>query len=579
MASTDAKHIPVKNAAYRLTFPIFDADGDLVTGATGLDSEVSIDGGTFADCTNEATEIATSSGMYYLDLTAAEMNGDTIAVIVKTSSSGAKTTPIVLYTAARSVNDLAYPTVSGRSLDVSAGGEAGVDWANVGSPTTTVNLSGTTVKTATDVETDTQDIQGRLPAALTGSGSIKAALQNEAQGGAAAVLTLERIVVASATTNEPAVKLTGNGTGAGLSATGGATGNGIQANGGATSGAGLYGRAVAGNSHGLRLEGVGIGDGINAKGGATGNGLKGIGGATSGLGLYAISQGGNYPGAHIEGNGTGAGLSVVGGDNGPGLYASGGLSQGSGARFEGVAENAHGVEIIGLGTGDGLNIAGGLSGHDVNADIQGSLSGTVGGISGTLQTLDALWTKIKKWLQLGFRKDAAIATDNATELTEINANGGSGAGAFANTTDSLEAARDSVDTQLTTIDDFLDTEIAAIKAKTDNLPADPADASDIAALFVTVNSKLDAIDDFLDTEIAAILADTTELADTVLADSVPADGSLGTIKQTLYEIRQFLFEFSISSTTGTSKKADGSTTLETFTTNSATTPTSITRSG
>lgn len=53
------------------------------------------------------------------------------------------------------------PTVAGRALDVSAGGEAGVDWANVGSPTTTVGLSGTTVKTATDVT-------ALLPAALVG---------------------------------------------------------------------------------------------------------------------------------------------------------------------------------------------------------------------------------------------------------------------------------------------------------------------------------------------------------------------------------------------------------------------------
>lgn len=97
MASTDARPVPQKNVAYRVTFPIFDADGDLVTGATGLDSEVSKDGGTFADCTNEATEIATSSGMYYLDLSSTEMNADTVVVIVKTSSSGAKTTPIVMY--------------------------------------------------------------------------------------------------------------------------------------------------------------------------------------------------------------------------------------------------------------------------------------------------------------------------------------------------------------------------------------------------------------------------------------------------------------------------------------------------
>lgn len=97
MASSDATAIPVKNQAYRVTFPIMDADGDLVTGATGLDSEVSKDGGTFADATSEATEIATSSGVYYLDLTATEMNADTVAVIVKTSSSGAKTTVLVLY--------------------------------------------------------------------------------------------------------------------------------------------------------------------------------------------------------------------------------------------------------------------------------------------------------------------------------------------------------------------------------------------------------------------------------------------------------------------------------------------------
>jgi hypothetical protein len=97
MASTDAKPVPQKNVAYRVTFPILDADGDLVTGATGLDSEVSKDGGTFADATSEATEIATSSGVYYLDLTATEMNADTVAIIVKTSSSGAKTTTLVMY--------------------------------------------------------------------------------------------------------------------------------------------------------------------------------------------------------------------------------------------------------------------------------------------------------------------------------------------------------------------------------------------------------------------------------------------------------------------------------------------------
>lgn len=96
-SSGDAHEYPIYGAHFRIVFPILDADGDLVTGATGLDSERSIDQGTFADCTNEATEIATSSGMYYLDLTGAEMTGSLTAVIVKTSTVGAKTTPITLY--------------------------------------------------------------------------------------------------------------------------------------------------------------------------------------------------------------------------------------------------------------------------------------------------------------------------------------------------------------------------------------------------------------------------------------------------------------------------------------------------
>jgi hypothetical protein len=97
MASTDARPVPIKNTAYRVMFPIYDNTGALVPGAAGLDSEVSKDQGTYADCTNEATEIATSSGTYYLDLTATEMNADGVAVIVKTSTTDAKTTFIVLY--------------------------------------------------------------------------------------------------------------------------------------------------------------------------------------------------------------------------------------------------------------------------------------------------------------------------------------------------------------------------------------------------------------------------------------------------------------------------------------------------
>ncbi len=62
MASTDAVPTPRKNVAYRVTFPIHDANGDPVASAGTLDSEVSKDGAAFGDATAETTEIAQGTG-------------------------------------------------------------------------------------------------------------------------------------------------------------------------------------------------------------------------------------------------------------------------------------------------------------------------------------------------------------------------------------------------------------------------------------------------------------------------------------------------------------------------------------
>src|SRR3990172_7472913 len=97
VAAGDAHPYPIYNARFRVVFTILDADGDLVTGAATLDSEASQNQGTFTDCTNEAKEIATSSGVYYLDLIATEMDTQLTSVIVKTATAGAKTTTLALY--------------------------------------------------------------------------------------------------------------------------------------------------------------------------------------------------------------------------------------------------------------------------------------------------------------------------------------------------------------------------------------------------------------------------------------------------------------------------------------------------
>lgn len=63
--------------------------------------------------------------------------------------------------------DYLRPTVAGRTLDVSSTGEAGVDWANVGSPTTSLNLSGTTVGVAAALGAQAKtDVTAAVPAQI-----------------------------------------------------------------------------------------------------------------------------------------------------------------------------------------------------------------------------------------------------------------------------------------------------------------------------------------------------------------------------------------------------------------------------
>ena len=101
--------------------------------------------------------------------------------------------------------------------------------------------------------------------------------------------------------------------------------------------------------------------------------------------------------------------------------------------------------------------------------------------------------------------DALTAYDVPTE-TEMNAR-------------TLPSAQYATAAALQVVDDFVDTEVAAIKAKTDALPADPADASDIASSFATVNATLATLSGYVDTEVAAIKAKTDKLP------TDPADAS------------------------------------------------------
>jgi hypothetical protein len=60
------------------------------------------------------------------------------------------------------------PTTAARKLDVSAGGEAGIDWANIVSPTTAQNLSGTNI----DVDQIVASVSGAVGSVTGAVGSV-----------------------------------------------------------------------------------------------------------------------------------------------------------------------------------------------------------------------------------------------------------------------------------------------------------------------------------------------------------------------------------------------------------------------
>jgi hypothetical protein len=115
-----------------------------------------------------------------------------------------------------------------------------------------------------------------------------------------------------------------------------------------------------------------------------------------------------------------------------------------------------------------------------------------------------------------------------------------------------------------------DLSAAAVNAEVDTAISDAALAT--AANLATVQTSVD------DIPTNAELATAVDAAlDAVIADSIPADGSRPSVRQALYVLTQFMLERSVSSTTVTVNKPDGTTPLLTLTINDDTSPTSITR--
>ena len=172
-----------------------------------------------------------------------------------------------------------------------------------------------------------------------------------------------------------------------------------------------------------------------------------------------------------------------------------------------------------------------------SANLDTQLAALAGYIDTEVAGILAVTAKLDTALEL----DTGAYRFTAAALAEAPSGGGGGGGATA--ADVADAVLDelvadhvgagSLGAVVAGILAAVDTEIAAIKAKTDNLPSDPADASDIASAFSSVSSLLTTIAGYIDTEVAAIKAKTDNLPAAPAASSdVPSAATVAAAVRT-----------------------------------------------
>lgn len=276
--------------------------------------------------------------------------------------------------------------------------------------------------------------------------------------------------------------------------------------------------------------GVTLADGVTHGGTSTIITFERMIGVSTTLNQPCVSLTGKGTGAGFFASGasgsSGAGMELQGGDSGPtggaGLVAIGGNGSGTGGIGIHVLSgtpSGSALVLVGTGSGDGISSTAGSTGHSMHI-----IGGATSGAAIKLETLT----------------DPGI-DENGTDYK---------AAIWAATTRTLTSAANITSTGGTTVPQTGDS-FARIGAAG-------------AGLTAITGATLSSAYDFAKGTVA-------------VTESYNADGSAPTPVQALMLILQMLTEKAISSTTLTVKKLDGTTTAATFTLDSATTPTSITR--
>lgn len=313
-------------------------------------------------------------------------------------------------------------TTAGRTLDVTATGEAGIDLANIGAPAagpvpslgivdggTAQAATSTTLQLRSAAAFASSELVGAVVVITGGSAGVGQSRQITAYNGATDTATVDAwtttptgtityVIFASppASATPPEVNVTQfNGVActssggrpevntthvAGTSQTAGdiiADTNDLQTTVAAVAGyvdtevaaikarTDLLPAVAAGASGGLMINGANTG----AVSFDSGVSISNSGGSA----LTLTSTGGDGDGLRASGNGSGDGIAATGGATGRGVHALGGATSGAGIRAEGQGGNANGLNLFGNGSGHGLAATGGATGHGMH--LLGGASG------------------------------------------------------------------------------------------------------------------------------------------------------------------------------------------------------------
>lgn len=495
--------------------------GESITRATNGTVSVYKDGGT-TQSTTGVTDTEDFDSLTGVHLVAVDTSADgtfysagsDFEVVLSAATIDGKTINATLFSFSLENRSALMPTTDGRKLDVSSGGEAGVDWANVGSPTTSLNLSGTTISTSQAIASVSGAV-GSVTGNVGGNvaGSVGSLTTNNDKTG----YSLSQ----SFPTNFASLSITAGG-------------------------------VVKADLETIKTQTVTCGAGVTVL-------------ASVGTAATSTAQ-------------TGDAYARIGAPAGASLVAD-----------LGTATSATQALILPVkAVTDKLDTALELDGevyrYTTNALEQGP--------AGSGATAQEVWEYATRALSTSPPTAAAIASQVRTELTTelgridvatstrlatagytapLDAAGvRTAVGLAAANLDTqladlptvaefeartLAAASYATATALDTVDNLLDTEIAAIKTKTDLIPASPAATGDIPS--------------------AASVA--TAVLTTAMTESYNADGAAPTLAQAQFVTMQRLTEFAIAGTTITVKKLDGSTTAYTLTLDDDAAPTSSTR--